>query len=737
MDDGAVQVAFLDELGGEELVDSNLEDYKGPEDKNSDEYKRYVADSNLYGHVMERWAIAQRDRTVREEIDLDSWKNYRGEYSGKAKEALAEAQQRDPSSSDIFVKITKTKVLAAYGQLLEILEGDNRFPISIERTPVPDGIPSKVFVERTETEYAEDKVIDVYGHKGDGNTVEPGATHNSLLTKSLKNMKSLITGDRAIKEGESPDQTTAMEIDPGKEAAAKMDKLIQDQLQETNALQHLEDSAFENTLFGTGILKGPFTSRVEVPNWTKNDLTQTMDYTPTERLSPKISWVSKWNLYPDPSAKNVDDCEFIIERHRINAPQLRKLADQPGFNASAVMSVLQGTPNHEREDWEEVLRDDSYLTENSRYNVLEFWGYIDTQLAAALNLEVSDVNKHHVMVNAWVCNNEILKLSLNPLLPQRFPYHVVQFEKQAYQFWGIGVAENMDDVQQLMNGHMRMSVDNLRLAGSAVFEIDENILAPGQDMSIYPGKIFYKQNGAPGQGLHSISFNNTAGSHIQMYDKARQLADEKTGIPSYSHGQTGVTGTTRTASGMSMLMGAATLSTKTVTKNWDVMLERLGEMMFSWNMQYNNELPEEMQDVTMGDLMIKASGTSSFMQKEVRSQRLLQLMQIMAQNPMFNMEWALKEIAKAMDLDPNDAINDPQAAALYAELMQKAQQNVSQSDQGAVSGSPSPSGPQSGNGAQAPNGPANPSDPTGSGGGTIGTGTAPAPGESGFSANTQ
>jgi hypothetical protein len=39
-----------------------------------------------------------------------------------------------------------------------------------------------------------------------------------------------------------------------------------------------------------------------------------------------------------------------------------------------------------------------------------------------------------------------------------------------------------------------------------------------------------------------------------MFDKFRQLADEQTGIPSYSHGQTGVQSMTRTASGMSMLL---------------------------------------------------------------------------------------------------------------------------------------------------------------------------------------
>jgi hypothetical protein len=363
---------------------------------------------------------------------------------------------------------------------------------------------------------------------------------------------------------------------------------------------------------------------------------------------------------------------------------------------------------------------------------------VDRELADAIGLDISDVNLHHVMVNAWVCKNAVLKVTLNPLVPQKFPYHVSQFEKHTNQVWGIGVAENMDDVQDLMNGHMRMAIDNLRLAGNAVFEVDTNVLSPNQDFDIYPGKIFYKEDRAPGHAIHDIKFQNTAGQHLQMFDKARQLADEKTGIPSYSHGQTGISGTTRTASGMSMLMGAATLSTKTVVKNWDRMLERLGEMLFAWNMQFNNELPEEMREVTIGDLQVKASGTAAFMQREVRSQRILQLMQVAQQNPLFNMANALRELSKSLDLDPDDFLNDPQMATLYAELLQKAQQNGQIATQaGAVPEAPTAGGAGGGRSPQAASGGTDPSDPTGAGGGSIGIGEAPGPGQSGFSINPQ
>lgn len=723
---GAIQISFLDELGEVNVADA--------EENSSSEPVMYNPKENLYAHVYDRFERAKNDRHVRENIDLQSWHNFRGEYYGEQKRNLEEAKSRDPAAADHFVKITKTKVLAAYGQLLEILEGDGKFPLQISRTLVPDGVPDKVFVEKDSTEYKADQIIDVYGYAGDGQELEKGATHKSLLDKALKNFKPFFEG-KTVKAGRSPDPTTVMEFDPAEMAAVKMNRMIHDQLMESSALRHLEDCAFENAVFGTGILKGPFTHRIEVPDWQFDEDQGRMIYKPKFRLAPKISWVSKWNFYPDPTAKTIDDCEFVIERHILNAPQIRKLADQPGFDAEAVFELLESTPLYEREDWEEALHDDNTNTETYRYEVLEFWGYIDEELATALGLEVSDVNQHHVMVNAWVSRNQVLKLSLNPLQPKRFPYHAVPFEKHAYQIWGVGVAENMEDSQKLMNTHMRLGIDNLRLSGSAIFEVDESIIAANQDMAIYPGKIFYRQEGAIGQGISDIKFNNNAGAHIQMYDKARQLADEKTGIPSYSHGQTGVSGTTRTASGMSMLMGAATLSTKTVVKNWDAMLERLGEMLFAWNMQFNNELPEEMRHITMGDLKVKASGTTAFMQREVRSQRILQLMQVMAQNPLFNMQNALKELAKALDLDPEDFLNDPQSAALYAELLQKAQQNGTQTGQAAMPEAATAAAPGGRAGAQGSSGGTDPSDPTGAGGGTIGTGVAPGPGENGFSIN--
>ena len=282
----------------------------------------------------------------------------------------------------------------------------------------------------------------------------------------------------------------------------------------------------------------------------------------------------------------------------------------------------------------------------------------------------------------------------------------------------------MEDAQLLMNGHVRMAIDNLALAGNVVFDVDEASLVPGQNYDIYPGKVFRRQSGNPGTAINSVKFPNTAGENIQMYQAARQLADEETGLPSIMHGQTGVHGTGRTAAGLSMLLGGANLSIKTVIKNIDdFLLKPVGESFFHWNMQFNEEKPE-----IMGDLEIKPQGTAAVMQKEVRSQRLTALLQTVA-NPMLapfiKIPNLIKELAIAQDIDPDLLVNDVNDAQIFAEILKglNAQQGNMQAADAA--GQPDPGMGQSGGLPEGASGPlSGPPD-----GGEIGIGDAATAGQ--------
>jgi len=683
--------------------------------------------NNLVGLINDRYVSAKTARDLDEQRWLTAYHNYRGLY-GK------NVRFRESEKSRVFVKVTKTKVLAAFGQLVDVVFGANKFPIGISETKMPEGIPEYAHIqpgiETSESEVQEEQEnpFDV-GFEGDGKVLKPGATYGTGKFEDIK-LDKQAEEKGMLAEGPSPDPQ-ALELSPAQKAARRMEKLIHDQIEESNGASEIRNALFESALFGTGIVKGPFNFNKTLHRWTEGEGGD-RTYSPVDVRVPRLEFVSIWDFFPDPNATNVNESEYVFHRHKMNRTQLRSLGKMPYFDKEAIRTCLQMGPNYVEEDYEQELKDDSRNDEYgaSQYEVLEYWGVMDAEYCRQVGMEIpEDVDDlDEVQINAWVCNGQMLRSVVNPFTPFRIPYHSFSYEKNPYSFFGIGVAENMDDSQKIMNGHARMAIDNLALSGSVIFDVDETALVGGQNMEIYPGKVFRRQAGVPGTAINGLKFPNTTIENMQMFDKFRQLADEQTGIPSYSHGQTGVQSMTRTASGMSMLLGAASLNIKTVIKNLDdFLLKPLGEAYFQWNMQFSDR-----KLGIDGDLEVKATGTNSLMQKEVRSQRLTMFLQTAANPavaPFIKMNKLISELAYSLDLDPDELMNDPEEAAIMAQII--GMQNAGQT----VSPEAGPAGQEPGGMGAAQGVPEQPQDlgVTGTGGGNIGTGNVPQSGEDEFS----
>ena len=674
------------------------------EDTENSDVEDYGA-SKIIPFIMERYKRSEDYREQDEQRWLKSYRNYRGLYG-------SDVQFTEAEKSRVFIKVTKTKTLAAYGQMIDVLFANNKFPLSVDPTELPDGVVADVSFDPKEPEQlrkdTKDEIISPYGYKGDGKEWVKGATEKTLM-ESLGPLKDKLSEIDSLK-GTTGLTPSAITFSPAMIAAKKMQKKIHDQLDESSAGKHLRSTVFEMALFGTGVMKGPFAVDKEYANWNEEG-----EYSPMIKTVPQVSHVSVWNFYPDPDASNMDEAQFVIERHKLSRTQLRALKKRPYFRASLIDEAIGYGEDYTRKDWEHDLADFAPEHGIDRFEVLEYWGMVDVELLEEQGVDIpSELSGFdELQANVWICNGKLLRMVLNPFKPAKIPYHASPYELNPYGFFGVGLAENMDDTQTLMNGFMRMAVDNAVLSGNLLIEVDETNLVPGQDLSVYPGKVFRRQGGAPGQAVFGTKFPNVAGENLQLFDKARVLADESTGFPSFAHGQTGVSGVGRTASGISMLMGAAQGGIKTVIKNIDdYLLRPLGEGLFSFNMQFSYD-PE-----LRGDLEVKARGTESLMANEVRSQRLMQFLQVASQPslaPYAKFQYIIREIAKSMELDPEKVTNNMDEAAIQAELMK---------------GFAAPAQEQQQQGA-------NPLDPTGAGGGNIGTGQVPTPQEQGFSGNEQ
>ena len=312
----------------------------------------------LAEYIKEKFDSIESSRHEEEERWLEAYRQYRGLYG-------PETQFTSSEKSQVFIKITKTKVLAAYGQIIDVLFAGQRFPLGVDSTRIPEGVEEAVHFDPKDPENAIEKLEKTYGFAGDGRELPPGATSDMLQNMSLG---PLINELNEIEDKLRPGYgmtPTAQTYHPAEEAAKRMEKKILDQLEESSASKHLRHTAFEMALFGTGILKGPFAMDKEYANWDEEG-----NYDPVIKTVPKVENVSIWNFYPDSDAKNMDECEFVIQRHRMSHSDMRGLKKRPYFREDAIDSAVEMGTNYVRKWWETDLEDYRNTYDVDRFEIL-------------------------------------------------------------------------------------------------------------------------------------------------------------------------------------------------------------------------------------------------------------------------------------------------------------------------------------------------------------------------------
>ena len=94
---------------------------------------------SLVSFVTGKYKRAEDSRYTDENRWLRAYRNYRGLYG-------PDVQFTETEKSRVFIKVTKTKTLAAYGQIVDVLFGSSRFPLTVNPTTLPDGVAESVHI---------------------------------------------------------------------------------------------------------------------------------------------------------------------------------------------------------------------------------------------------------------------------------------------------------------------------------------------------------------------------------------------------------------------------------------------------------------------------------------------------------------------------------------------------------------------------------------------------------------
>jgi hypothetical protein len=592
-------------------------------DTNDEE--RHELDS--LGNILQTKYFEYKD--ARDEIE-DGWiedlRAFMGQYDPNV---LAKIRERG-DRSQVYVGLTRTKVLAAFSRITDLLFQPGQKFFSIESTP----IAKQPLVEKDLTEKAALEIMQA------AQVVDPNLV-DDLIQARLMELKTEL------------EEETERRVE-------NMEEAILDQSLESNLEGKMKDAIMEQVIFGTGAMKAG-TLRIEKDHkWIKGDEGFSLIY--EENLVPEMEAVSIFDLYPDPYATSIEDMRNLFRRHVISRQEFVDLKEFPGFNEDIINEIVEDNNhgNHTEEQHEkdrrEIANVNEVTTKTGKFEVLEFWGSVNGYDLEELGVDLGeDDPSQEYQANIWISSGKVIKAQMNPLPGGIIPYFIFPYEKNPHAFWGTGVPRMMRDSQQTMNSATRIYLDNVALSSGPMVEVNTDIMASGEDPTeLYPWRVFLREGGDGNQPM--VRFyqpQSNSPALVSVIELFRRFADETTALPSYTHGQT-QSSLNRTATGISILMSNANIVLKSVIKNIDDYLTKpLIRSLYDWNMTWNEN------ELVKSDMRVVAKGSTALIQKEVQSQRLLQFLSLI-NNPldaqMIKRDKLLTDVAKSLDIDPDEVI---------------------------------------------------------------------------------
>lgn len=603
-----------------------------PEEREA-ERQHLEATLNAMGQKLHR--LAHEQVAARQQIEtrwLKDLRQYHGEYT-----ADELGRMRSANSSQVYVNISRNKTRAAIARLSDMLLPNDDRNFGLKPTPVPS------------TSKANDPMRpDTYQPLGVP-PQQPGAQQLNEMGEPLQ------------MPPEMQQQPEMPPIDVLEEYARNMQRQIEDDFTEASYNALIRDVIDDACKMGAGVLKGPTIVNRSRRAWVTDPNTGQSVLEIQQELRPGLERVDPWDFFPDMSATDIREAEFVFERKLVNRKQLRELAGLPGVIASQLRIALedengQSIAQDRRSELRAITGVDTVISE-SRWELWEYWGPLDKDELRSAGADIEDDPLVEYTGTVLMVGQHVIKAAINPLDTDDLPYSVFNWETDRSSIFGFGVPYLMRHAQRVVNASWRMMMDNAGLSSGPQVIVNKRSITPADgDWTIRPRKVWYATGDAPVDSAFSVlSIASNQSDLFSIFQAAQQLADTETNLPILMQGE-GMSGGpgARTATGMQMLMNNSNIVLRSAVKNFDDgITETVVRRFYDYHMLYTDR-PE-----IKGDFDIQARGSSVLVAREEQQEKLLMLSQVAGGNPLFAQmtDWTglYKEILRSMQV-PVDSI---------------------------------------------------------------------------------
>ena len=219
------------------------------------------------------------------------------------------------------------------------------------------------------------------------------------------------------------------------------------------------------------------------------------------------------NIFPDPSARNMDECEFCIHRYRMHKNRAKRTFPKPGGFWSNV--------NIDSEHAEtEIYNEDEGIIDDDTVSIIEYY-YRDEEGDISLSIFVLCAGgfkeiKHSKKYWKRTCK------SGNQMYP------IVRYRRimMRQKFWGRGEIDFIKELVDSADRELALAVMNDMMMGNDIIIADEECWAEGFTPTTAPGSIWYKKQSANVQRLGGASYN---GNQLKMIEYLHEKVQETNG----------------------------------------------------------------------------------------------------------------------------------------------------------------------------------------------------------------
>jgi hypothetical protein len=601
---------------------------------------------SLVGYIDKCWEEALKAKEDHAEPQIiANMRQIDGEYDATKLNAIKEI-----GGSEVFMMITDAKCKNAANWTEELLFQPNQRPWDVSPTPIPE-LPDYAMEEI----YKEAMVEVIANVKAEVQSTGVPASPQLILDRVQQVLPKIQASMKDIVY----------------EKAAKMAKdittEIDDKLVEGGWYSALK-TCLPNIIMHTGFLEGPTAKKrpsIKIKPMPDGKLVAHI----VEDIIPTWESVHSLNIYPSPDSTGIND-GYLFRRLKLTPKALQELIGVPSYDEDEIRAVLDEIKEGKLNNWLSVDQSTADISnspsplsyDSKKIEALKFFGAVKgeeiLEWGKTKGPDDEEIDKSlYYDICAYKIGRHVISIQYNKDPLGRKPYYKASFEEIDGSFWGKGLPQIIRDVQSICNAVARAIVNNAGMGSGPQVERNIDRIAPSEraQNKLIPWKVWDVTGdmmAGPAPALKFYQPPMVVERLVQVYITFSKIADEHSGVPAFAHGDPSVGGGGSTASGLSMLFGAAARGIKSIIKSIDEhIIKPSVERQYIWLIERKAYFG------MVCDYQIVSGGTMAALAREQMAARRIEFMNSTA-NPvdaqimgMEGRKYVLEETAKAVNMD--------------------------------------------------------------------------------------